>query len=118
MWTKRRMWNGWMLWPTAAPEMKSFLHKPNAIPEDVLRYLHKIYQDEEVEGLTLRVLGDWTVTKAETAMGEPVYTLQVMMEQKVLSAQADKQVTAIYRVNAKVAADGKIIELNLQKQRQ
>ena len=40
------------------------------------------------------------------------------MEQKTLSANAEKKTTTVYRVNAKVAADGKITELNLQKQRQ
>ena len=68
--------------------------------------------------MTYSVLGDWTVNKMETAMGEPVYSVQGMMEQKVLSANADKKTTTVYRVNAKVAADGKITELNLQKQRQ
>lgn len=112
------MKNEELLTSLVAPEMTSFLHKTNATPEDVVRYLHKLYQDEQVEGMTYSVLGDWTVNKMETAMGEPVYSVQGMMEQKTLSANADKKTTTVYRVNAKVAADGKITELNLQKQRQ
>ena len=100
---------------TVANVLTSFLHKQNATPEDVLEYMRRIHEAADIQGMDFLFNNDWQIDKQQLADGTLIYTVSFTVNQNISRTDADKEKSAVYKVSAKVAPDGKIFDFNMKK---
>lgn len=93
--------------------LTSFLGKPNATRSDVVTFMHKIYKST-VERMNWTSLGDYKVSKEQTADGGMQYGVTFTATQQVENTDETSTLTK-YRINAKVTVDGRISEMSMTK---
>lgn len=98
-----------------SPVMDDFLHKANATKSDVLSYMARLHQPEDINSMTFRPNGDWKIDKQETADGGREYGVSFTVDMKIDRTDADKETFCTYKVDAKITSDGKIGVLNMKK---
>ncbi len=93
--------------------LTSFLGKSDASKNDVVTFLHKLYNDN-VASMTWRTLNDYKIDKKEIGQDEYEYTVNFSANQEV-EHKDDTRTTSHYRIKAKVNPDGKITEFNMTR---
>lgn len=100
---------------TLSPVLTSFLHKENATKSDVIRYMDKLHEPEDIISITYLLNDDWKIGKRETDGGDYEYTITFSVDQKTDRTDKTKETFCTYKVIAKVSVDSKISELNMQR---
>lgn len=100
---------------TLSPVMGSFLHKENATKSDVIKYMNKLHAPEDINGITFRTNDDWKIAKQEAADGGYEYSVTFSVDQKTDRTDTSKETFCTYKVTAKVSADAKIADFNMQR---
>ncbi|MGN0282793.1 MAG: zinc ribbon domain-containing protein [Prevotella sp.] len=95
--------------------LTSFLHKANATKSDVISFMHKVHQTPDTEKVEYRMNNDWKIEKTDDGMGGFSYTVNFSTDQTVEKSNEEGASLTTYRVSAKVSADDKITELNMQR---
>ena len=98
---------------TVSPVISSFLGKVDASKNDVITFLHKLY-NQEVASMTWRLPNDYKIDKKEIGDEQYEYTVKFSADQEVNKVN-DTQQTMHYRIKAKVNPDGKITEFNMTR---
>ena len=100
-----------------ANSMTEFLHKQNATKADAIQYMRKIHSEQDITGMGFRMNNDFKITKDEVADGEFNYTVVFSVDQNVERTDTNKNSFHTLQITAKVSADGKIIEMNMARQK-
>ncbi|MGM9702809.1 MAG: zinc ribbon domain-containing protein [Prevotella sp.] len=95
--------------------LTSFLHKSNASKTDVISYMHKIHQSPDVVRIDYRLNNDWKIEKVDDGQGTFSYTVNFSVDQTIEHSQEGEGAFNTFKVSAKVSADEKITELNMQR---
>lgn len=98
---------------TVSPVISSFLGKVDANKNDVITFLHKLY-NQEVASMSWHLLNDYKIDKKEIGDEQYEYTVNFSADQDVDKVD-DTQQTMHYRIKAKVNPDGKITEFNMTR---
>ena len=95
--------------------LTSFLHKANASKTDVIGYMHKIHQAPDVVKIEYRLNNDWKIEKIDNGGDGFSYVVAFSVDQAIEHSQEGEGAFNTYKVSAKVSADEKITELNMQR---
>ena len=100
---------------SVSPVMDDFLHKANATKSDVLDYMARIHEPEDINSIVFRPNVDWKINKQETADGGREYGVMFTVDMKIDRSDTEKETFCTYKVDAKITSDGKIGVLNMRK---
>ena len=101
---------------TLAPVLQQFLRKPDATPQDVVTYMRRLHEDEDISGMSFLLNNDWKIDKAENIeTGEMDYIVSFSANQHIDRSNPEKERKNVYKVSGRVSAAGKISELNMKK---
>lgn len=101
---------------TLAPVLQQFLRKPDATPQDVVAYMRRLHEDEDISGMSFLINNDWKIDKAENIdTGEMDYVVSFSANQHIDRSDSEKERKNVYKVSGRVSSAGKISELNMKK---
>ena len=101
---------------TLAPVLQQFLRKPDATPQDVVVYMRRLHEDEDISGMSFLINNDWKIDKAENIdTGEMDYVVSFSANQHIDRSDSEKERKNVYKVSGRVSSAGKISELNMKK---
>ena len=95
--------------------LTSFLHKANATKTDVIGYMHKLHQDPDVVKVDFRMNNDWKIEKSDDGTGNYTYTVNFSVDQNIHHNDENDKSFNTFKVSARVSAEDKITELNMQR---
>lgn len=95
--------------------LNSFLHKAGATKMDVISYMHRIHNPEDISSITFRMNNDWKIEKIDLGTDDCSYAVDFSVDEKIERTDTSKETFCSYKVSAKVSAAGKITDLNMKK---
>lgn len=91
----------------------NFLGKSEATKDDVISFMHKLYK-ADVQSMIWSLSKDYSIQKKEIGDEMYEYSVSFMANQKVEKTDKTSN-TNVFRINAKVNPDGKIIDFSMTK---
>lgn len=98
-----------------APVLVNFLHKENATKTDVLNYMAKLHEPDDITSMSFTINDDYDIDKQEAEAGLYEYSVTFSVDQHIERADTAAGTFASYKVNARVSVNNKIDELNMRK---
>lgn len=98
---------------TLAPVLTSFLHRQNATKEDVRQYMERLHE-ADITKMDFTP-GDWTIEKNSQGDGRYGYNVNFTVAQHMERTEEGRETRVVYKVSARVSAEGRITELNMKR---
>ena len=98
---------------TLAPVLTSFLHRQNATKEDVRQYMERLHE-ADITKMDFTP-GDWSIEKNSQGDGSYGYDVNFTVAQHIERTEEGRETRAVYKVTARVSAEGRITELNMKR---
>lgn len=96
--------------------IRTFFNRQNVTKADVIQYMKKLHEAEDISSMNFLMNNDWKIDKIENIdTGEVEYSVTFSVDQRIDRSDPDQERLATYKVSAKVTPEGKIVDMNMKK---
>lgn len=104
---------------TLSENMTSYMLKEDATPADAVRFMHKLFEEGDINQISFTLMNDLKVLKQSVdAEGEYVFLVTCSAEERIDRSNQELERFASYRVTSRVSSSLKILAINMQKNNQ
>lgn len=96
--------------------IRTFFNRQNVTKADVIQYMKKLHEAEDISSMNFLMNNDWKIDKIENIdTGEVEYSVTFSVDQRIDRSDPNQERLATYKVSAKVTPEGKIVDMNMKK---
>ena len=96
--------------------VRTFFNRQEVTKADVVQYMKKLHEPEDISSMTFLLNNDWKIDKIENIdTNEMEYSVTFSVDQRIDRSDPDQERLATYKVSAKVTPGYKIVEINMKK---
>ena len=96
--------------------IRTFFNRQNVTKADVIQYMKKLHEAEDISSMNFLMNNDWKIDKIENIdTGEVEYSVTFSVDQRIDRSDPNQERLATYKVSAKVTPEGKIVDINMKK---